>query len=366
VWQEATNLITNGGFETNLAGWSSKAAGFERDSTTAKFGRSSAKITNTTDNFGATRIAAPVANATKYTFSIWVNRTETAADVEIVIRNPADSAYYGRADVPKVAGWQRVAVSYTSAADEVPLFGIQKKGDAAPSIYHVDAVQLEANQIPTPYIETNGAPAARKQATLQLPSSGVLNETLGWFATRMRMGWASTLAPLGQNYHWFMDWSDEPIDDSIHLTYFHPQQVWHMDRKVAKANDQWLDVADTFAVGDHKTLVFAWTATRLKLSVDGRVFATAPNTYLPDISAPLFDLGYLSSSLAANFWADSSFEWVACGIGELSDTDAANLAALPSLLSSPLAMVRDRVSPTGRPTFAGNCVRAIFEKAPAP
>lgn len=360
VWQGPTNYLPNSGFRTNTTGWASNAFSMTRTAMPLEFGGWGARIVNNAASFGATKIAAAVTGAsTIVTLSGYITRAEAVADIELIIRNPADTVYYGRVDLAKTTARQRVTVTYTSATAESPLFGIQKKADATAATYDISGFQVEYNAIATPLIATDGAPASRVQGTLQLSTADSgMNATQGWIAFRWTPGWSSNVAPTGQNYHWFFDESmvATPSDDSNHLTYYHPTQTWHMDRKIGGLNDKALDVAGTFTKGTPQILIYAWTATQLKFSINGAAFAVAANNYLPNLDATLFDMGYLSSSLAANFWVDSAFNWIVTGTEALSDADAATIAAngatCPTMATTP-----------GAPTLVMPCADLMYYAA---
>jgi YD repeat-containing protein len=78
----------------------------------------------------------------------------------------------------------------------------------------------------------------------------------------------------------------------------------------------------TFTPGTLFTVVAAWTATQLKLSINGAAFTTVSNSSVPALSGiQLFDLG----SDAGSMQFDGDIFWSATGSGVLANADATTL-----------------------------------------
>jgi hypothetical protein len=75
----------------------------------------------------------------------------------------------------------------------------------------------------------------------------------------------------------------------------------------------------------YTTVVIAATATEIKISVDGAPFTHLANATIPVLAATLMDLG--STTGTADF-LNGEIMWGALGIGDLTDADAAAIAAL--------------------------------------
>lgn len=84
---------------------------------------------------------------------------------------------------------------------------------------------------------------------------------------------------------------------------------------------------DSWAANTITTIVFAWTATQLKLSIDGGAFAATGNTAAPNLAAATTaDIGS-SSSFSAGQEADVRYRGFVTGSGTLTDADAATIYA---------------------------------------
>src|SRR5207244_364596 len=55
-----------------------------------------------------------------------------------------------------------------------------------------------------------------------------------------------------------------------------------------------VSASQSFNPGAVKTLVFAWTSSTVKLSVDGDAFTSASSTLIPTLSQSTFDIGSCS------------------------------------------------------------------------
>lgn len=168
----STNLLINGGFETNTTGWTlAGTASIARDTTLSKFGTASLKITSTgAANYGAFNAATTISGTTAgrvYTASAWyygvgatVGRTYQFELYEI---GGASGSGVTVSNGTIVAGWQRVTATRTFVQNDrtgiqvIPyILGAAGAGET----FNVDGVQVELNSTATPYIETNGAAAS--------------------------------------------------------------------------------------------------------------------------------------------------------------------------------------------------------------
>lgn len=180
--------------------------------------------------------------------------------------------------------------------------------------------QIEAGYMPTPYI---ASASARAKAHVTMPVA-LLNETQGWIALRLRPGWGSTTEFYGgAGFPVWFGWGT-PGGDYISLHYREPyNQVW-FDR-LAGGGGGTAAVAHAPTIGTPVTIVCAWTATAVKLSIGGAAFTSAAATAIPSLSAispviggwPAHEARYAGDIL-----------WAATGTGTLTDADAAALAAL--------------------------------------
>ena len=104
------------------------------------------------------------------------------------------------------------------------------------------------------------------------------------------------------------------------------------------------DLNGAQAVGDVRTVVGAWEAARIRISVDGVAFTNAVNSSIPALAAANVDIG----SFAGGSHGDGNYLWVLTGKGTLTDADAARINswgyAVPTL--GQIAMLSYASKPT--------------------
>lgn len=175
---------------------------------------------------------------------------------------------------------------------------------------------LEVADQPTPYITTTGGSTATKAAGLVSLPSSLISSSQGWFACRIRAGFTS---PDSNNTHPIFSWATAASLGLI-LQYRGSAGQWDVRREDSGATLQ-LGVSQSFALGDEITLVFAWTATQIKLSINGGAFTALGNTEVAPPGLPTtFQIGGNPSLGTAR--GDSDFFWAAVGSGTLTDADA--------------------------------------------
>lgn len=164
-----TNLVTNGGFETNTTGWSDGAGvnTLTRSTEQAKIGVASAKLTRDAaeadSNCGFTSIT--LGSAVLHTFSSWVY-IPTAFD-GTGVRLSFGGSFTGGvgddadADLSLRDQWQRISATITpDPADLSGLFVFRLDNSTGVKVAYADGVQVEEGTL-TPYVETDGATATR-------------------------------------------------------------------------------------------------------------------------------------------------------------------------------------------------------------
>src|SRR3990167_4449938 len=178
VHGETENLCTNGGFETNTAGWSASGTNtLARSTEQAKFGAASAKCTYQNNNDIA-RFAVTL-TAANHALSAWLyipsDYDGTVITVRFVNFTGATGSGTVNADMTKVDQWQEVTVGPTliDAGDLAGHFQIVVTGGApsAGKFIYLDGVGIELGNIASPYKETDGATATRSAARVQVPFS---------------------------------------------------------------------------------------------------------------------------------------------------------------------------------------------------
>jgi len=319
IWEGTTNLVSNGGMETNATGWTAGGSNtVTRDTSRAKFGSASLKAAYQNNIQLGLFNNITVTSGQTYTASAWVyvpgSYNGTQPQLEI------DSASVAIPLGTRNA-WQRVKVTFTATSSSENLTLIERGTvpTAGQSIY-LDGVQVENKPIATPYAETNGAPATRAAARVQAPATG-LNATQGWFSTRVRMGWGATSAP--GTFPTIIDWRN---DNSNKLTIYYTSssQVFTVERRAAGSSTQAISATQSFNAGDILTISGYWTPTTLSISVNGGAFASVANTNVPTITATSYDVG----SVGLNSQLDSDILWTATGTGTLTNGDATAINAL--------------------------------------
>lgn len=332
VWPAATNICINGGFETNTTGWSAfLTAVLTRDTTGPKFGAASGKVA-VSANIDGVQIDVTLAAATTYTASGWF---KVPTGKTLLFRNldAGGSPAFASATIFGATGtWQRASFTFVSGAGGAVTFQIYDVvASAYPYDFYFDGIQVEAGTIATPYVETNGAAATRSAARVR-DAASLVDETQGWFAARMRMGWVNTADPSSNPV--VFDWRDD-ASNLIQLRFDTTGNTWELQRRNTAGTGE-VTKADTFSLSDVVTVIAAWDASSLKISVDGSVFTSAVAANIPTLAATLFDIGSIAGA-SEHIAAD--FLWVATGFGSLTDANAATIHGLgntdPALTAIP-------------------------------
>lgn len=325
-WEATTSFIDNGSFETNLNTWAAMNSGaIFRVATDSKFGGYCLQYNAGTGggeggamwNSGTMGLT----NAQVYTFSAWV---KPPAGTQMRVQVNGTSAPAGAvagASTPVADGfsWYRITLTFTAVATSTAntLF-IILNGINTPGTCYIDGVQMEAKPNATPYVHTDGGIASRGWPRVQAPAS--LLAAQGWAAFRLRPGWASNAAP-AQNPVVF-DWRTDD-NNLIQLVYDPATSKFRLHRYVAGVQVAATTAATvSFSAGDLVTVVVAWTAAQLKLSVNGAAFVIQADARSVTPTG-LIDIGqYTGTGYALN----GEMLWAAFGTGTLTDADAALLA----------------------------------------
>jgi hypothetical protein len=323
IWEGTTNLVTNGGFESNTTGVYVYAGGtFARDTTKAKFGSASILVSTSGSGSadGVNINGGTVTNGAVYTASAWILGA-AGTSLRFVL---ADSTYasIGTTTFTTTGVWQRVFVTATANANTPFNIEIVRNGTGSAYNWNVDGVQLEQKATATPYVETNGATASRTAAEVQAPSS-LVNATQGWVAMRVRFSF-----PGGDTaQHRLFSWRN--IDSSGGLeVYYDPSAggklfIADVVNSSIKAS---VSVAydNSHAAGETHTVIGRWDGTMLRISLDGAAFVASVGTRtIPVITMPTFEIGRYQPS--ATLWSDSDFLWFSSGTGTLTNSDASSI-----------------------------------------
>lgn len=323
IWPAATNLCTNGGFESNTTGWSGwngAPSFFDRSNDrTPKFGAHEAKVALT--GVGSTGVFYDTGNVLTggdtYTYSVWVYNDGTA-NLNLRLREfnagggilSSDSF---SAPVAATVGWQRLTHTRILDTFGVRLWMTVEQIAPAAQTFYIDGAQLETGSFASPYIHTDGATATRNAARVQAPAS-LLSQAQGWVAARVRMGAPSSADFRGR----IMSLSDSVTGQRIELVAFTGGPItWNLS-KVGGSVVTLSSAPVTWAAGDFYTIVAAWTPTTLYLSVNGGPFVSAAHSLM--ITPDTFEIGMNS---VTNRWLSGNIDWFACGTGTLTDATAA-------------------------------------------
>ena len=168
---------------------------------------------------------------------------------------------------------------------------------------------------------------------------------------RARMGFSSSTAP-----HANPVWFEYRKDFGNRITAFYQGgNVWKIERWNGGVGDFATITASPFAAGDTLTLVVAWTAGQLSLSVNGSAFASASTSAGVPSGFTSLDFGTFAGT---GYEFDSDTLWATGGSGPLTNVDATSLNALgntdPTTSSLP---------GTARTTFTWNGVGTAYQTA---
>lgn len=349
IWEATTNLLTNGGLESNATGWNVWQSTIARIATRSKFGVACGRCTvvGTPVNYSADQTAA-ISGATAgrlYSFGAWVyaEGSVIGKTLKITIREEggATGTSENSSNFVLAAGWNRVYVTRQIAQNDRTFLRClldRASSIVAAEYFDFDGAQLELQPLATPYVETNGATATRNAATLTGDATltggpgqiaaphGPLRDQTGWVAMKFRAGWASTEDPHGGNIYLF-NWENNAGTDIIDVWYDPTDDKFKLRRKKNASDTTVATPAANFLKDSLHTVVAAWTPTGLSISLDGAAFATAADTGAPNlVGGADYAIGHRRTTGLNHI--DSEIFWVAMGYGTLVAKDVTTLNAL--------------------------------------
>lgn len=209
-----------------------------------------------------------------------------------------------------------------------------------------------------PSLTTSGSPtfggsrcALDTTDRLQLPAN-LFDETQGWLAFRVKMGFASTGGAAAPRA---FEWADGANGD-LQCGYDTGVDQWYMYRDNPGGSNQINSATQSFASGDDLTIVVAWRAGQISISINGANFITdATAQHIPTLVGT-FDIG---NSPGANRSIESSYWWAAGGNGTLSNADAATIHAFGNGEPDDLASL------PGTATFLWRAISAEYDGFPS-
>jgi Carbohydrate binding domain len=167
----STNLITNGGFETNTTGWTPVNATIARVVGSAKFGTAYLEITNTATTSSFAIADATISGATagrQYSVSAYVRGTPSTVGKLVKITaseqgGASGAAGIGVGQLNLSSDWQRITLTGTVVQNDRTSIRMEIEISAVTvgDKFEADGAQIEERSQVTPYIETNGATASR-------------------------------------------------------------------------------------------------------------------------------------------------------------------------------------------------------------
>jgi RHS repeat-associated protein len=349
IWEGTTNLVLNGGFETNTAGWSAINSTISRFALRSKFGSACGRATtNGAANYGMLNtisLSGPTAGK-PFSGSAWVYAEGSAVgkNLRLLLRETGGQKPFSEtsADFTLAAGWQRVKVTRTLVQSDrtgLELRLWRNSGAVSGEYFDADGAQIENKALATPYVQTNGATASRAAGRVQAPST-LLSGTTGWVAVRFRAGIASSSANV-RLFTWGASASDE-----LYLRY--GSGSFRMGRVISGTASEAVQAA-SFAPGDTVTVIGAWwhagLSDFLKVSVNGAPFATLTSGGTSQPAGTMFDFGQRGYS--PQDFANSDLLWAAAGPGTLTNADATTInlfgAETPGTWSYPPAATASAV-----------------------
>lgn len=325
IWPATTNQVTNGSFVTNTTGWASVSSTIARVTTEGKFGSTALRIitSNATGTEGAqaNAVTTGVASGDIWSASAWIKGTSGTARIRIREYSNAGGTTlittHSSADVTITSSWQRITITSTALNAAVASLRLEVSTNSQQNItFYIDGCQLEEKTYATPYVETDGASASRSAARIQMPA-GLLNATQGWFAARFRMGHSNTQnSSYDRLLYWYTD-----ANNAISVRYNNTNDTFGTYRVGAGTAGTAETGAQTFSAGTMYTLIGAWDATNVKVSINGAAFTSAGSSVVPTMTVAAFDVG----STGTIDQLSGELMWCACGTGALTDGNAATI-----------------------------------------
>jgi hypothetical protein len=321
VYGAYTNLVTNGGFETDTTGVTDDDATNTRVTSESKFG--SASLQTVTANIGASEGAYQAfggAASTEYTGSVWVKGA--SGTVRTLMWDNVSGAIGNSPDITLDGTWQQSSVTATTTAGSATFRFYVLTNGQQDITYYSDGWQVVATGLTLPYVETDGGTAAAVAGDITMTSAG-MDETEGAAAFRVKPAWSDGDGSSAKRV-WM--WANAGGTDGIWVQWNQSNGLFASKRRTAAVNPavESQDMANV--AGVDYTGIARWDATNHSVSVKGAAFSsTASSTAIPDLSAETdFDIGHFDGTLQQETDYHWCIFWGTEG-ADLGDSDAAAL-----------------------------------------
>jgi len=370
IWEATTNLHPNSDAASNTTSHTPFNSTIARVAG-GKFGPFEIQVTSSAAGGAFDFYDHTIGGATAgriFSETVWVkgigSTIGTTLSLRLHERGGAQPVAITTATIVLTGSFQRLTVSRTVVENDRTAIRHEITWTAAGAgeVVAAGGYQIEEKRIPTPNVRTDGASATRAAARVQALAS-LLDETQGWVAFRLRMGWGTSVEPYGgAGFPELLIWGDDATH-VISIFYDEANNRFEARRNNGVGASGAQGAAVSFAKGDSVTVVAAWTATQIKISVNASAFASLLSSTVPTLAATTFDVGS-GGTLAAGRHIDSDVLWLVGGIGTLAEADAVTLHAFGDTDPG----FDPGLPPAARPTFvwpaddatAGSCTPLIF------
>lgn len=186
----------------------------------------------------------------------------------------------------------------------------------------IKSVSAQTNTLVTSGVTYNSDSSANisrgNNSSVRVPQN-LINPVQSWVAIRVKMGFANNTTLSPDPVMWDMSESD-PRD--LFVYYDVGSDTFRLARNSKVGGVSLASSSQSFSSGTTKTIIAAWTATTLKISIDGRPFVAASSSSIPTQQG-----FYIGSTViqGAGRQPNSDYYWVAAGTGTLTDADAATI-----------------------------------------
>lgn len=282
VWPAATNLVTDGGCETDAAYYTADNGGagvvsVTRITTDAAFGSACAQVVtdgnNTDQGQNMATFITGLSAGTAYSWAMSAKSVSgaTAARLRIKWYDAASSVIStSDTDITLTTSWARYSISATSPALTTKCVAQIINKTATAMTVNIDGMQFEAGEIATPYIETDGGTAARSAGRVQVPAQGLFTPTQGAVVLRQNVPYASASLPNAAPMSF--SWGDDT--GTAYIIAFMQSGNLNVRRRGGGGSFDAVTVTATFSAGATQTVFAAWESAQIKASLDGSTFST--------------------------------------------------------------------------------------------